>query len=93
MNEYVLVTFPENRQVFVDGSHLGFTNRRFLVTTGVHTVWLGDPRDYGPSSITDLVRFTRQDDPFIFNFAKSTIVRELMRREDAGEAAGGVVNA
>jgi hypothetical protein len=52
MQEFVLVTFVENRRVFVGGQHMGFTNRVFTVTTGVHTVFLDDPRDYGPSSIT-----------------------------------------
>jgi hypothetical protein len=90
MQEFVLVTFVENRRVFVGGQHMGFTNRVFTVTTGVHTVFLDDPRDYGPSSITELVRFTRQDDPFIFNFVKSTHVQEVLARARLEDETGEV---
>lgn len=76
-SETVLVTFDEPRDVFVDGLHMGKTNRRFSVSTGVHTFWLaGD--DYGPSSITETIKHTDIDDPFIVNFVKRVRVRELL---------------
>jgi hypothetical protein len=83
--ETVIVTFEERRDVYVDGLHLGVTNRRFVVSTGVHTFWLaGD--DYGPSSITETIKHTTSDDPFVVNFVPSTRVRDLIVAEATQDA-------
>jgi hypothetical protein len=78
--ETVIVTFEERRDVFVDGLEMGVTNRRFSVATGVHTFWL-DGDDYGPSSITETIKHTAPDDPFVINFVPSTRVRDLIAAE------------
>jgi len=84
-SETVLVTFDEPRAVFVDGLHMGTTNRRFSVSTGVHTFWLaGD--DYGPSSVTETIKNTGIHDPFILNFVKSARVRELLAADGTEDA-------
>lgn len=84
-SETVLVTFDETRDVFVDGLHMGKTNRCFAVSTGVHTFWLaGD--DYGPSSITETIKHTAVEDPFILNFVKSAHVRALLAADATEDA-------
>lgn len=83
--ETVIVTFDERRDVYVDGLEMGVTNRRFSVSTGVHTFWLtGD--DYGPSSITETIKHTTVDDPFVINFVPSTRVRDLILAEGMRDA-------
>jgi PEGA domain len=47
--EYLIVRFPDSRTVYVDGEECGFTNRKFRVEAGTHTVSLGDPRNYTPN--------------------------------------------
>ena len=49
MDEFVKVTFPGQRQVYVDGKPCGFTNDVFQVQTGTHTFDLGAPPNYRPS--------------------------------------------
>ncbi len=84
-SETVLVTFDEPRDVFVDGLHTGTTNRRFSVSTGVHTFWLaGD--DYGPSSITETIKHTEITDPFVINFVKTERVRALLAADETDRA-------
>lgn len=46
--EYVIVSFPQERQVFIDGELSGMTAEKLRVDRGVHTFHLGDPRDYQP---------------------------------------------
>jgi hypothetical protein len=82
--ETVIVTFEERRDVFVDGVKTGVTNQRFTVSTGVHTFWIaGD--DYGPSSITETIKHTTPDDPFIVNFVPRRHVRALVASDGGGE--------
>jgi hypothetical protein len=83
--ETVIVTFDEVRDVYVDGLHLGVTNRRFVVSTGVHTFWL-DGDGYGPSSITETIKHTTPDDPFVVNFVLSSRVRDLLVAEGRRDA-------
>ncbi len=83
--ETVIVTFEERRDVYVDGLRMGVTNRRFSVSTGVHTFWL-DGDDYGPSSLTETIKHTTPDDPFVVNFVRSTRVRDLIAAEATRDA-------
>ena len=46
--EYVTVTYPERRTVYIDGREAGLTNRTLRCNRGTHTFNLGDPRDYSP---------------------------------------------
>jgi hypothetical protein len=46
MDEFVKVTFPGRRQMYVDGNPTGLTNDVIQVQTGTHTFDLGAPRNY-----------------------------------------------
>jgi hypothetical protein len=48
MVEYVTVTYPEKRTVFIDGEEAGCTNTTLRVDEGTHNIHLGEPRDYAP---------------------------------------------
>lgn len=46
--EYIVVRYPQKRNVFIDGEETGETDERLRVEEGTHTINLGDPRDYKP---------------------------------------------
>lgn len=71
MDQYVIVSFPEDRTVFVDGTPCGRTNVVITVQRGTHTFMLGDPQDYSPSSITQLVAGTTHATPLQLTFTKN----------------------
>lgn len=54
--EYVIVEFPERREVFMGGVSQGDNltsagaDRILRVAAGKHTFTLGDPKDYNPDS-------------------------------------------
>jgi hypothetical protein len=67
-DEFVKVTFPGQRQVYVDGNPIGLTNDVIHVQTGTHTFDLGAPRNYRPSSQTLKVTGTLAPLPKIIEF-------------------------
>jgi len=71
MDQFVIVSFSEDRTVFVDGTPCGQTNRVITVQRGTHTFTLADPQNYAPPSITQLVTGTTQDDPLKLAFTKN----------------------
>lgn len=46
MDQWLKVTFPEVRDVLVDGTVCGKTNRVMMVQLGSHTVTLGGDQNY-----------------------------------------------
>ncbi|MGH8581406.1 MAG: PEGA domain-containing protein [Gammaproteobacteria bacterium] len=68
MDEFVKVTFPGRRQVYVDGKPNGFTNEPIQVQTGTHTFDLGVPPNYRPARQTVKVTGTLAPLPMIIAF-------------------------
>jgi hypothetical protein len=56
--EFVIVVFPDDRAVLIDGVATGHTNRSLQVDTGTHTFSLGSPQDYTPTQRQLLVQNT-----------------------------------
>jgi len=77
VTETVIVTFDEQREVFVDGLVTGATNQRFAVTSGVHTFWLSGA-GYTPFFVRDTVSATTPDAPHVVRF-----FRKLLDGDDA----------
>lgn len=48
--EFIIVRFRDARDVFVDGMQMGKTGEKLRVEKGRHTIHLGDPRNYAPTS-------------------------------------------
>jgi hypothetical protein len=69
--EYVTVVFPDDRQVFIDGTASGRTNLTLQVETGTHTFNLGSPRNYTPAWRRPQVQGTTAIDPLEVTFAKA----------------------
>jgi len=47
--EFIIVRFHDPRAVFVDGMPMGQTGEKLRVEEGIHTINLGDPRNYTPA--------------------------------------------
>lgn len=70
MDEYVKVTFPTQRRVWVDGQPAGTTNKIFQVQTGSHTFHLGPKKNYKPERRQRMVKGTLPEEPMIIAFER-----------------------
>jgi hypothetical protein len=66
--EFVQVTFPRARGVFMDGAPQGKTGQTIGVQRGHHIFDLGDPQDYEPPTFPTVVAGTTQTQPLIIMF-------------------------
>jgi hypothetical protein len=66
--EYVRVTFPSRRTVFVDGESKGQTNRVLRLPPGPHRFDLGAPANYKPASQTLIVGDSSASEPLVVAF-------------------------
>lgn len=67
--EWVIVTYPRTRDVFIDTRRSGQTNRLLIVSEGTHEFHLGVPVDYRPRKRVVPVTDTTPDDPLKIAFA------------------------
>ena len=61
--EFLIVLFPESREVRVDGVPQGKTNFILQFEAGMHTVTLGPPRNFSPVEQKVLLQNTAALDP------------------------------
>ena len=61
--EYVKVTFPTRRLVYIDGEENGSTNEVLRVEAGTHVFELGNLANYRPASRTVIVQDTTVLEP------------------------------
>ena len=66
--EYVKVTFPTNRFVYIDGEQNGSTNDVLRVDAGTHIFELGNLDNYRPRSRKVLVQDTTLFEPLEITF-------------------------
>ena len=66
--EYVKVTFPTNRFVYIDGEQNGCTNEVLRVDAGSHIFELGNLENYRPGSRKVLVQDTTVLEPLEIAF-------------------------
>ena len=66
--EYVKVTFPTNRFVYIDGEQNGSTNDVLRVDAGSHIFELGNLENYRPGSRKVLVQDTTVLEPLEIAF-------------------------
>lgn len=48
--EYIIVSFPTNRFVYIDGEKGGTTNDKLRIEAGTHEFDLGNLKNYEPTS-------------------------------------------
>ena len=68
--EYVRVTYPTNRLVYIDGERSGYTNEVLRVDAGTHVFDLGALGNYKPASREVEVQGTTVLTPLVVAFAK-----------------------
>jgi len=68
--EHVIVTFPTDRLVYVDGEENGSTNEVLRVEAGTHVFELGTVANYRPGSRTVTVKDTTVLEPMEIAFFK-----------------------
>jgi hypothetical protein len=66
--EYVKVTFPTNRLVYIDGEQNGYTNDVLRVDAGTHIFELGNLYNFRPSFRKVLVEDTTVLEPLEIPF-------------------------
>jgi hypothetical protein len=66
--EYVIVTFPTNRLVYVDGEENGKTNEVLRIDAGTHVFELGNIANYRPESRRKMVKDTTALEPLEIPF-------------------------
>ncbi len=70
-DEYVEVKFLEERKVFIDGRHNGFTNKIIRIDEGEYTFAIqGD--DFTPKEIIKYIQHTNSLNPEIIKFEQVT---------------------
>jgi len=69
MPEYVIVTYPRVRDVFIDGERSGQTNQPLVVREGEQEFHLGKPVDYRPRRHVVVVTGTTSGSPLPIPFA------------------------
>ena len=69
--EYVIVIFPEKREVIIDGDPGGNTGEALMVEKGTHRFQLGDPQDYKPKWRQPTVEDTTVASPMEITFEKA----------------------
>lgn len=68
MIEYLIVSYPRVRDVFISGAMVGVTNEIIRVRRGTMSVHLGQPIDYRPGQASVKVSDTTEDAPKIVTF-------------------------
>ena len=76
MPEFVVVTFPTRRSVFMDNQPMGHTGDRLTIQAGFHDFDLGLPADYTPATQNVNVVNTTAPNPMIVPFAPMMAVVE-----------------
>ena len=71
-NQFVIVSFAEERTVLAGGNPLGKTNCLLTVNSGTHTFTLEDPQDYEPPEQRRKVANTSLANPMRISFQKKT---------------------
>lgn len=68
--EYVIVSFPTNRFVYIDGEKGGITNDVLRVEAGTHEFNLGNLKNYKPTSQEVEVEGTTVLQPLMIVFTR-----------------------
>jgi hypothetical protein len=66
--EHVIVTFPTDRLVYIDGEESGYTNEVLRVDAGTHVFELGNLQNYRPASRKAMVQDTTVLEPLEIRF-------------------------
>jgi hypothetical protein len=71
--EYIIVNFPTDRFVFIDGEKGGRTNEVLRIEAGTHEFDLGSPEDYDPELQEVVVEETTVLQPLEIVFSRKDV--------------------
>lgn len=71
-SEFIIVVYPEDREVFINRQKNGRTNQTLHVEEGRQTINLGDPRDYEPKWRRPLITGTNVIRPLEVTFEQTS---------------------
>ncbi len=80
--EHVVVSYPENRKVHVDGVLMGRTNEVLALTAGAHVFSLSGLKDYDPAKINSVVVDTQPIEPLVIRFVPLEEVAEKAQLDE-----------
>jgi hypothetical protein len=66
--EYLVVLFPRQRRVIIQGQFMGNTNKRLALEGGTYTVSLGPPKNFKPEQQEIDLRNTSALTPLMIEF-------------------------
>jgi hypothetical protein len=69
--EWIIVIYPESRNVFMDDEWIGFTNTLLAAGEGTHNFYLDSPQDYVPANQMLDVSATTAGFPLKITFSKA----------------------
>jgi hypothetical protein len=81
--EYLLLTFPEDRDVIADGDRVGVTNHTILISANEYVVTLGGTA-YAPTSQDVVVAGTSIMRPMVVAFTRAAAGEGLAAGGDTG---------
>ena len=67
--EFLLVTYPHEREVLIEGVEAGLTNQLITLAPGTYTITLGPPKDFKPRQQEVVVEDTSPLEPMEIVFA------------------------
>jgi hypothetical protein len=70
--QWVIVTFPDSRDVYIDGVQSGRTNEPSAVGDGTHLFDLGLPLNYDPPAVQRYISGTTYNSPLEVPFTKTS---------------------
>jgi len=68
--EYLVVLFPRNRRVMINGEFMGTTNKKLELESGLYEVTLGPPNNFTPEKHDLDLRNTSSLMPMIVEFVE-----------------------
>ncbi len=68
--EHVIVTYPERREIVIDGETSGYTGNVLMVEKGTHRFQLSGPQNYKPKWRQPVVKDTTPASPMEVIFEK-----------------------
>jgi hypothetical protein len=69
--QWVIVTFPDSRDVYIDGVQSGQTSETLVVGDGTHLFDLGLPLNYDPPTVQPFVSGTTYNSSLEVPFTKT----------------------
>jgi hypothetical protein len=69
VRDYIIVRYPESREVYVGNSVVGYTDEMISIESGKYIFHLGEPNNYKPPFVSVVVESTNALQPLVIEFS------------------------